>query len=129
MATQPTHIKNLTAAITNPDNVANFTLKSHKTAASAARLAGSLKSQAVTQSSELPGPSSNNNSSQKRATSGPPPTTSGDEDSNKDDLNEESGDLDDSEVIDNLKHTPVKGIYYLWFIKIFELIDHGELQN
>lgn len=118
----------MTAAITNPDNIANFILKSHKTAASAARLAGYLKSQAVTQSADKPGPSINNNSSQKQAASGPPPTTSGDEDSNND-SNEESGDSDDSEVINNLKHTPVKGMYYLWFIKTFELIDHGELQN
>jgi hypothetical protein len=58
MATpRPARTKKLTAAITNPDNVASFTLTSHKTAASAARLAS--KSQAATgsvTSSESAGP-------------------------------------------------------------------------
>ena len=52
--TRPTRTKKLTAAIINPDNVAKYTLTSHKTAASAARSAGPSK-QAVTPS-ESAGP-------------------------------------------------------------------------
>jgi hypothetical protein len=74
---QPARTKKSTAAITNPDNVANFTLKSHKTAASAARLADFSKSQAVTR---LPSPAGSQGSLDTHHTQGKrnaPPTTIG----------------------------------------------------
>lgn len=117
MASRPARTKKSTAIITDPDNIANHLLKSHKTAASAARLAGSSKSQAVTQPAESPGPTSDNDSTsqQKRAASGPPPTTSaGSED-------DENG---DHEVIG--KNAPVtKGMYY-YYLRLIQLItDHA----
>ena len=86
---RPTRTKKSTAAITNPDNVANLALSSHKTVADAARmeaakLAASRLSQAVRKSSEPVGSDSDKSDSYrdpyqatpKQAVPPPSPTTS-----------------------------------------------------
>jgi hypothetical protein len=116
---RPARTKKSTAAITNPDNVANFTLKSHKTAA---RLADSSKSQAVTR---LPSPAGSLDTHLGDHTHGKrtaPPTTSGESGESEDFVPSED-DLDLTNVkeeVGRLKCAQAddsEGMYYSLLLK------------
>lgn len=119
---RPARTKKSTAAITNPDNVANFTLKSHKTAASAARLADSSKSQAVTW---LPSPAGSLDTHLGDHTQGKrtaPPTTSGESGESEDFVPSED-DLDLTNVKEEVgrlkcaRADDSEGMYYSLLLK------------
>jgi hypothetical protein len=120
---QPTRTKKSTAAIINPDNVANFTLTSHKTAASAARAAKSQAESAVpvTGSGDNGDDDSDSQALDRGTQVVPPPTTTASLES-EDGIGPglESSD-EDKEVHSKKLNTQLKGMYQ--FINFLNYCD------